>query len=150
MDRGWSIKPEDWKALEQILSVLQGWQQVLLTPNDQVVVPATPGVYAICAQPPNAVGSPTHSIFHHMATPLYIGRSESSIKSRFLVHCNSPDSRLRTAKRCYHQVPLQFWFVEMPVNAVRNTEGWLIRCFGPPANKVAGTISATLKPPVPA
>ena len=150
MDRGWSIKPEDWKALDQILPAMQRWQQVLLTPNDQSVVPATPGVYAICAQPPNAVGPSVHSMFHHVTSPIYIGRSESSIKSRFLVHCSSPDLRLRTAKRCYHQVPLQFWFIEVSANAVKDVEGWLIRCFGPPANKISGSISATLKPPIPA
>ena len=56
MNRGWSIERVDWEGLEQTLSDSGSWGSVILTTNDQMMVPARPGVYAICAPPPNAVG----------------------------------------------------------------------------------------------
>lgn len=146
MDKGWSINHKDWEALQQALYRGNSWNSVLLTPNDQSVVPEKPGVYAICAQPPDIPESDQRSMLQSLASPLYIGRSESSIRSRFLAHCKSTDPKLRMAKRCYEK--LQFWFIEISANAVKDAEAWLIKCFGPPANKVSGTITGTIKPPV--
>ena len=146
MDKGWSINHKDWKALEQALPRGNSWNSVLLTPNDQSVVPESPGVYAICAQPPSIMGSDQCAIFQSLASPIYIGRSEFSIKSRFLAHCKNTDPKLRLAKHCYDK--LQFWFIEISANAVKDAEAWLIKCFGPPANKVSGTITGTIKPQV--
>lgn len=148
MDNGWSINPEDWRYLEQVILNYETWASVLLTPNDQSMVPEGPGVYAICAPPPNAVGQDGGTMFHSLASPLYIGRSESSIKARFLTHCRTPSPRLRMAKNCYRRVPLRFWFIELPVSAVRNAEAYLIRCFGPPVNRRAGTITGAVKRPI--
>ena len=148
MDKGWSINPEDWEALDRVLRRSETWNFVLLTPNDQSMVPEGPGVYAICAPPPNTTGLNRSTMFHSLASPLYIGRSESSIKSRFLAHCRTPDSQLRRAKNCYHRVQLSFWFIELPISAVKDAEAWLIRCFGPPVNKRVGTITGTLRPPI--
>ena len=148
MDNGWSINPEDWKSLDQVIRNYKTWTSVLLTPNDQSVVPAGPGVYAICAPPPNAGGQGGGTMFHSLASPLYIGSSESSIKARFLTHCRTPSSQLRRAKNCYHRVPLSFWFIELPVSVVREAEAQLIRCFGPPVNRRAGTIPGTIKSPI--
>ncbi len=148
MNRGWSIERIDWEGLEQALSDSGSWSSVLLTTNDQLMVPTRPGVYAICAQPPSAVGPDQTTIFHNLASPLYVGRSESNIQSRFLAHCRADDPELRRAKRCYQTVSLRFWFVEVPANAIKDAEAWLIRCFGPPVNKRAGTITGTLRPPI--
>ena len=148
LNRGWSIERIDWEGLEEALSASGSWNSVLLTTTDRLMVPARPGVYAICAQPPNAVGQERTTIFHSLASPLYVGRSESNIQSRFLAHCRAEDPELRRAKRCYNTVQLTFWFVELPVDAIRDAEAWLIRCFGPPANKRAGTITGTLRPPI--
>ena len=148
MNRGWSIERLEWDSLEESLSSSGAWNSVLLTTNDQLMVPTRPGVYAICAQPPNVVGQNQTTMFHSLASPLYVGRSESNIQSRFLAHCRANDPELRRAKRCYYTVPLRFWFVELPVSAVKDAEAWLIRCFGPPVNKRAGTITGTLRPPI--
>lgn len=148
MDKGWSINREDWEALEQALLRRETWSSVLLTQNDESLVPERPGVYAICARPPNAIGQNRKTLFHCLATPLYIGRSESSIKSRFLDHCKTSNPQLRRARRCYRRVQLSFWFIELPVSTVKDTEARLIKCFGPPVNKRAGTISGTIKPPI--
>ena len=148
MNRGWSIERLEWDRLGESLNSSGAWNSVLLTTNDQLMVPSRPGVYAICAQPPNAVRQNQTTMFHSLASPLYVGRSESNIQSRFLAHCKADDPELRRAKRCYNTVPLRFWFVELPVSAVKDAEAWLIRCFGPPVNKRAGTIAGTLRPPI--
>lgn len=148
MRMGWSIEQGDWEGLEKTLKGSDFWRSVLLTPNEQVMVPARPGVYAICAPPPNAAGPKGDTVFHNLASPLYIGKSESSIKSRFLVHCRANDSQLLRAKRCYYRVQLRFWFVELNVSVIREAEAWLIRCFGPPVNKRAETITGTIRPPI--
>lgn len=148
MDKGWSINTEDWEALGQVLHGSETWNSVLLTPNDQVLVPESPGVYAICAPPPNAAGSDRNTMFHSLASPLYIGRSESSIKARFRDHCQTSNPELRRAKNCYHTVQLRFWFIELPASVVKDAEARLLRCFGPPVNKRAGTITGTFRPPL--
>ena len=148
MDKGWSINGDDWEALERTLPSTETWNLALLTTNDQALVPEGPGVYAICAPPPTANRQDRSTLFDRLATPLYIGRSESNIKSRFLAHCRTTDAELRRAKQCYHRVQLNFWFMELPVNTVRDVEAWLIKCFGPPVNRRAGTITGTIKPPL--
>lgn len=148
MNNGWSIDIEDWRDLEQVIRNSETWGYVLLTPNDQAMVPEGPGVYAICAPPPNATDPNRSTVFHSLASPLYIGRSESSIKARFLVHCRTPSPQLRKAKSCYSRVTLSFWFIELPINIVRDAEAQMIKCFGPPANRRAGTITGTFKQPI--
>lgn len=148
MNKGWSIDRNAWASLCEQLDGFDNWHSVSLTPNDRAMVPAKPGVYAICAPPPNAVGPNRSTMFHSLSSPLYIGRSESSIKSRFLAHCRSNDAQLIRAKRCYHRVHMKFWFIELPIEVIRSAEAWLINCFGPPVNKRAGTITGTIKPPI--
>ena len=148
MDKGWSIDKEDWQALEKALLKAKIWKSVLLTTNDQSLVPETSGVYAICARPPIATKQERKTFFHCLASPLYIGRSESNIKLRFLEHCQNKNWQLRRAKQCFRTVKLNFWFVELPRNFVKDAEARLIKCFGPPVNKRAGTIPGTIKAPV--
>lgn len=148
MNRGWSIDQRDWKGLGEALEGTESWRSVLLTPNDREMVPAKPGVYAICAPPPIAVGKVRSSIFRSLGTPLYIGKSESSIQSRFIAHCHSADPQLQRAKRCYQIAHLKFWFVELQVSLITEAEAWLIRCFGPPVNKRAETITGAIRPPI--
>lgn len=148
INKGWSIKRVDWDGLVQTLRGTESWRSVLLTPIDQLMVPNRPGVYAICAPPPIAVGPDRGAIFHSLASPLYIGRSESSMQSRFVAHCRADDPDLRRAKRSYSRVQLRFWFIELPICKVRNAEAWMIRCFGPPVNKRAGSITGTIRPPI--
>ena len=148
MEKGWSIDSKDWERLELVLPQLGNWNSVLLTKNEQSMVPAGPGVYAICAKPPITSGPDRSTVFHSLASPLYIGRSESNIKSRFLVHCSNPEPKLRKAKSCFHRVQLLFWFIKLPENSVKTAEAQLIKCFGPPANERAGTITGTIRPPI--
>ena len=148
IDKGWSINRSDWESLEQALPRSMAWGRVLLTRNDESVVPARPGVYAICAAPPGTMEHDVQSVFQNLAAPLYIGKAASSIRSRFNVHCDRPSPRLEVAKQCYASVLLHFWFVEMPSEGVETAEALLIKCFGPPVNEKSGTIIGVVKSPV--
>ena len=148
MRKGWSIDPADWNGLDEALQETTPWRFVLLTPNDRHMVPNRPGVYAICARPPTVPRSTHRTMFDSLASPIYVGRSEYSIQTRFLRHCSSKDEDLLRAKRCYNSVQLKFWFIELPSVSVRDAEGWLIDCFGPPANRQRGTISGTIGTPI--
>lgn len=148
MKKGWSIKMEDWNALKDVSLRSKTWTSVLLTINEQALVPESPGVYAICARPPVSTQQGPNSLFHHLSTPLYIGRSEHNIKSRFLHHCTSKNPQLHKAKLCYRAVQLKFWFVELPISNVKDAEAQLIKCFGPPVNQRDGTITGRVKSPV--
>ena len=148
MRKGWSIDSTDWRSLDQALQSTSAWHSVLLTPNEQEMVPDRPGIYAICAPPPIHDETTDHAMFSSLASPIYIGRSEFSIRSRFLAHCRSDDTDLKRAKICYHSAGLRFWFTELPPPYIKGAEGWLIRCFGPPVNKQDGTIPGRIGSPV--
>lgn len=148
MKKGWSINIEDWQALEKVLLKSKTWKSVLLTTNEQWLVPEVPGVYAICARPPIGTKHDRKTLFRYLASPLYIGRSEWNIKSRFLKHCQNKNPQLRRAKHCFRAVQLNFWFIELPRNYVKDAEARLIKCFGPPVNEREGTISGKVKSPI--
>ena len=149
MEKGWSIDQTDWKKLEQLIPPNRSWGSVLLTPNEDVMVPETAGVYAICGRPPIADFVNNKSVYSCLATPIYIGCSETNIKTRFLSHCNSPSAKLKLAKLCYGKVQLKFWFIQLNKETVRTAEAFLIQCFGPPVNQLSGTISGTIKSAIP-
>lgn len=148
MNKGWSINPKDWETLDQVFPISGTWRSVLLTLSEEAMVPENPGVYAICAPPPNATGPNQSTMFHSLASPIYIGRSVSNIKARFRTHCRSPEPKLLKAKNCYGRVQLRFWFIVLPASSVKDAEARLITCFGPPVNKIAGTIAGTFRPPI--
>ena len=148
MRKGWSIDPAHWSGLSHALQESSLWRSVLLTPNDRHMVPDRPGIYAICARPPIFLRTTYRTLFDSLASPIYIGRSESSILTRFLRHCNTKDHSLLRAKQCYDSAQLRFWFVEIPSASVRDAEGWLIDCFGPPANQRRGNIVGTIGTPI--
>jgi len=148
MRRGWSINPSDWSGLSHALTATPTWNSVLLTPNDRHMVPESPGIYAICAPPPVARNSIDRTMFQSLATPIYIGRSESSIRDRFLEHCNTRDERMKRAKGCYSSVRLHFWFMELPEASVKEMERRFLDCFGPPVNQRRGTIAVRVGQPI--
>ena len=68
--------------------------------------------------------------------PLYVGKSDTSIRVRFRNHCNNPAELMQKARRCFADAGLEFWWVELdPIN-IREIENALITAFGPPVNKV--------------
>lgn len=148
MRKGWSIDTSDWSELEGALDAVSKWHSVLLTPNDRQMVPERPGVYVICVRPPVFVRADQATVFDRLSSPIYIGRSRSSIRSRFIAHCVRPEPVLRAAKHCYKSVQIRFWYVELLPEHVKEVEALLIRCFGPSANLVSGTIPGRMGAPV--
>ena len=69
VEKGWSIRYEDWESLDQAMQTATLWKSALLTSNDQSLIPERPGVYAICARPPNVVGPGPITMFHSLASP---------------------------------------------------------------------------------
>lgn len=148
MRKGWTIDPVHWEQLATLLGTRANWTSVILTTTASSMVPNRSGVYAICVRPPIAT-SPTHAaFFSELATPIYIGRSKSNIRDRFLKHCRSADLDLYGAKLCYSESILRFWFIELPRDHVHNVEAALIDCFGPSVNRRSETIEAQILPPV--
>ncbi len=149
MRYGWSINCEEWRQLSDALSQVGPWRNVLLTPNDQDMVPTTPGIYAICAAPPFSLEYENESVVAHLATPLYIGKAESGIRTRFARHCRGENQRLSRLLQCYQDKQPEFWFVELPLTAIQDAEALLIKCFGPPTNgrseRIRGTIGAPIE-----
>ncbi len=150
MRKGWSIDREDWEQLHKVVPDEQDWKTVSLVLNERDMVPAVPGVYAICASGPLASRTPPRTLFNTCLTPLYIGRTESSLQNRFASHCSRPSQRLEQAQRCFCDGSLTFWYVPVQRRSIRNVEAWLIKCYGPPVNMRAETfrLEAKLKPPV--
>jgi len=76
-----------------------------------------------------------------MFNVLYAGLSKTSIRSRFLVHCNKPDENIREAKKCYayRTGKMSFYYARAAATSVADIENRLIDCFGPPCNRQAGT-----------
>ena len=147
MRKGWSINAGDWNRLESELEASRKWHSVLLTPNDRQMVPDRPGVYVICVRPPVCLQPNQNTVFDKLSSPIYIGRSATSIRTRFLAHCTKPEPVLRTAKLCYKSVQIRFWYMELPPAHVKSIEAQLIECFGPPANLVSGTIAGRIGAP---
>ncbi|MYD25130.1 MAG: hypothetical protein F4X08_04895 [Gemmatimonadetes bacterium] len=148
MEKGWSINQAHWNDLDKVIPKSEAWTSVLLTPIEDIMVPETAGVYAICVRPPITTLTDSTSFFSSLSTPIYIGQSGISIKKRFLQHCQSPAPTLKLAKYCYGKVQLMFWFVPLSKEKVKTVETLLIRCFGPPVNQVSGTISGSIKNPI--
>lgn len=146
MNKGWSLNEVDWGRLKGVLDSRGSWTRVLLTKTDESLVPEQPGVYALCARPPIHVENKVESIFNSLIAPLYVGRSETSLRSRFRSHRQSTDQRMVSAKQCYSRI--SFWFIVLPSPAVLAVEAHMIQCFGPPVNSRAGTIPGTLMPPI--
>lgn len=150
MRKGWSIDLGEWQRLAELIGQRTRWQSVTLTTNDQHMVPTMPGVYAICARPTVGITTSDTASFGQLACPIYIGKSESNIRSRFIRHCRSRDPDLYQAKRCYSPQRLRFWYIQLPSEEVGAIEGALIDCFGPVTNKRTEALKGKIGPAVPA
>jgi hypothetical protein len=159
VDHGWTLNLPDWARLKSVLGTGLAWEVVELSDLHQSMVPERSGVYVITASPPgySAGGSKkANRLMAHLLCPVYIGRSESNIRTRFNSHCKSPSDLVRAAKKCYAGT-LRFWFAQLNADEVVAVETHLISCFKPPANAKLGDpvkegppIKGTLGVPQPA
>ena len=150
MQHGWSLDRADWDRLPAKLVATDRWRSMGFSMSDINSVPIVPGVYAICSSPPvrRRTGSPSpHDLFSILYTALYIGRT-NNLRVRFQQHCQDPSTNIRRTRHTFGD-SLEFWFCRLSVDELSTTEAYLIECFGPPANQIRGTISATIQRPLP-
>ena len=146
MRHGWALKKQNWDDLLKVISGTH-WSNTKFDQRYQNNVPESSGVYAICLklrtmnfnQPP----------FKDLYEIIYVGKSDASVRTRFLKHCRSPVRGVKEAKQCFGD-NLEYWYTEVMPNQVRELEARLIECFGPPANRRQESIPARIKNPRPA
>lgn len=151
MRYGWSLVRSEWLRLPSDLVTGQPWRAVQFNMADANSVPATPGVYLICASPPGRRHSRTISsndLFGLLYTAIYAGKSEN-LRRRFEEHCGNPKVEILSSRACFAD-GLDFWFTRLDSSKLDAVESQLIECLGPPANAVRGVISARIQNPVPA
>jgi hypothetical protein len=144
MRYGWSLDKADWEAVEHLLAAhAPGWERVhRLEPELELMVPTSPGVYAIGARP--VVIFP--GVVRDMFDIVYIGQT-LNLRSRYSQHCKTPSPEVQRAKDCFGQT-LEYRFLRLPATTLDSVESALITCLGPPANRISGRIKAIIKPAI--
>ena len=146
MQHGWTLEKHRWDDLLNAISGIH-WSKTKLDILYQNNVPECPGVYAICLKLRTI--NFNQRPFKDLYEIIYVGRSEWSVRSRFLSHCHKPERRVREAKECFGE-NLEYWYAEVNQDQVRELEARLIDCFGPPANIRQERIPARTMEPRPA
>ena len=146
MRNGWTLEKQNWEDLLKVISDTH-WSHTKLDTLYQNKVPERPGVYAICLKLKTMDFN--QRPFRDLYEVIYVGRSETSVRSRFVKHSSSPVRGVRDAKECFGD-NLEYWYTEVNRDQVRELEARLIQCFGPPANLREETIPARTTAPRPA
>lgn len=135
---GWTLEKQHWDNLLKVMSGTH-WSRTKLDPLYQDSVPEGPGVYAICIK--LRTMNFNQDPFKDLYEIIYVGKSEDSVRERFLRHCNKPKRGVKEAKECFGD-DLEYWYTEINSNQVQALEAHLIKCFGPPANRKQESIPA--------
>lgn len=145
IQKGWNLVRDEWRKLGDLIGDAE-WKYVPFNRSHINGVPTRPGVYLIVGPPPGLSEKP----HNRLLTVLYVGESESSIRTRFTTHCNAPQPSIQDIHRCYSGLmdDLSFYYTELPADHVKAAESVLIDCYGPPANRKDGELKAKLKGPV--
>lgn len=135
MERGWSLDAQMW-ALAGSVVPNGKWKTTRLEHLYRDSVPKASGIYAITADLPknSRIGLDLHNV-------LYVGKA-GNIRTRFLQHCSSRADRMRGAVESFD--PLYFRYLRVPTDQLDEVEAILIRCLGPPVNKVFPVIKAKI------
>ena len=143
MRHGWTLEKQEWDHLRRVVSKTC-WSKTQLDQSCRDSVPKKSGVYAICAK----LTDFKQSLFKALYEIIYVGKSRS-LNRRFLEHCRRPERGVKQAKQCFGD-NLEYWYTEVNPDRIDELEARLIECFGPPANRISGTIPAKLGTPRPA
>lgn len=142
MRYGWTLDRYEWTEFYQYLS-RKKWQQTLLDSIYKDSVPICAGVYMICVKIPDVSLNP----FQKMYNVVYVGKSTTSLRSRFLKHCKPDNEELSKAKKCFKN-KFDYWFLIDDSKNVHNLEAILIQCFGPIANRRLEYIKGKILEPI--
>ena len=145
MQHGWTLKKQKW---DHLLAIVSGtsWSKTTLDELYCDDVPKRTGVYAICATIPNF----NQHLFEALYNIIYVGKADRrTLHCRFLDHCRRPERGVKQAKECFGN-NFEYWYTEVNPDGVKELEGRLIGCFGPPANRISGSIPVQIGQPRPA
>lgn len=153
---GWSLSEADWRRLARLLDEVE-WRITQLRSLNQDDVPSTAGVYILMTDSQRV--SDQYRLPKGIANVLYVGRSTTSLRKRFLDHASdSPDNPLiKISRRTFGE--LRYAYARAPGNDsntqkrwVRDAESALISVLSPPANRnvpQASPMTARLTSPQP-
>jgi hypothetical protein len=143
---GWHLNIVKWRELHAAVPALE-WLTLPFHPLSANRVPEAPGIYMITGAPPLFRAAP-HSGFEQ---PLYVGKSETSIRERFRAHTSGRTlPGIRELRQLYEDArhpTLSFRLLPLDASIVVYAESLLIDCYGPPANRRPGLV---IKPGIPA
>lgn len=145
MQHGWTLEKQKW---DYLLAVVSGtcWSKTTLDELYCDDVPKCTGVYAICVTIPNF----NQHLFEVLYNIIYVGRADTgTLHGRFLHHCRRPERGIKQAKECFGN-NFEYWYTEVNPDRVKELEARLIECFGPPANRISGSIPVQIGQPRPA
>lgn len=140
MRYGWSLEPEDWIILNQLLSESK-WTRVYLEREYKDKVPSKSGVYIICGKTV-AIGNMGAAI-NSLNNAVYVGQS-SNLKIRFQDHVAGYGSVVK-AKLTFRR--LEYWWSEVSREELNKYEQALVNALGPSANEV-NVIKAKIGKPI--
>src|SRR4051812_44804269 len=82
----WALENGPWDALRQFLKTEQlSWSEVPFQLLSEPVVPASPGIYLVCARP--LVSLDDRAL--PLVNILYVGKADTSVRARFRYHLSS-------------------------------------------------------------
>ena len=139
MRYGWSIERDHWDDIPKEALKSDKWRSVNVSSLERNRVPESPGVYLFCSNPPGRSRKKKvkdTDLFGVLYNVLYVGKA-TNLRTRFLSHCNNPAEDILKSRACFPE-GLEFWFMSLSKDQIDATESVLIRCFGPPANRVSG------------
>lgn len=140
MRYGWSLEPDDWKILHQLLSNTK-WTRVYLEKEYKDRIPTNSGIYIICGKT-DSIGNMGNAI-NSLNNAVYVGQSVN-LKNRFQDHVNGYGSVVK-AKLTFRR--LEYWWSEVNREDLNKYEQALVNALGPSANEV-NVIKARVGEPI--
>jgi hypothetical protein len=136
---GWDANPESWSRLKVITSG-RTWSRTYLEEHYRSSVPASPGIYVICA-------AATHmhldgELLNGLYNAIYIGQS-GNLRRRFCEHAGGT-TPVRQALHTFRR--LDYWFTVASPESLSVIEQSYIDALGPTCNRI--NVMATVGDPV--
>jgi len=141
--RAWSLEERPWRTLRELISSADlQWKRTILAAGHAIDVPMRSGVYAIDFPAPVQLCDEDSAGIPKIRAPIYIGRSSTSLRARFIQHTGpiAQDLILAACRwRSPQGLPRVFIWAEVGNGELLiELESCLIECFGPPCNKIGG------------
>jgi len=140
MRYGWSLDPDDWRILHQLLADTK-WNRVYLEKEYKDRIPNKSGIYIICGKT-DSIGNMGHAV-NSLNNAVYVGQSVN-LKNRFQDHISGYGSVVK-AKLAFRR--LEYWWCEVNREDLNKYEQALVNALGPSANEV-NVIKARVGEPV--